>query len=115
MGAIRGSAFVGWTMGELGLVQEDTIEEIGASIRRMMSDGDVQSAASPTSKPTPIEMGESLGNVANSFKYEPESETAGELPNNVVELAIAQAMTTPMRAPGDRDQLFRLIATSRSD
>ena len=79
-------------MGELGLVQEDTIEEIGASIRRMMSDGDAQSAASRTSKPTPIEMGESLGNVANSFKYEPESETAGELPNNVVELAIAQAI-----------------------
>jgi len=81
-------------MGKLGPVQEQSMEEILASIRRMISEGDARSGAPPTVEPRIVETtSRPAGNVAKLFAdREDEPEPAEEAPDNVVELAIAQAM-----------------------
>jgi cell pole-organizing protein PopZ len=80
-------------MGKLGPVQEQSMEEILASIRRMISEGDAHSGAPATVEPRIVETSRPAGNVAKLFAdQEEDSEPAEEAPDNVVELAIAQAM-----------------------
>jgi cell pole-organizing protein PopZ len=80
-------------MGKLGPVQEQSMEEILASIRRMISDGDARSGAPTTAEPRIVETSRPAGNVAKLFAdHEEAPEPAEEVPDNVVELAIAQAM-----------------------
>jgi uncharacterized protein len=80
-------------MGKLGPVQEQSMEEILASIRRMISEGDARSGAPTTGEPRIVEKSRPAGNVAKLFAdHEEAPEPAEEAPDNVVELAIAQAM-----------------------
>lgn len=69
------------------------MEEILASIRRMISEGDARSGAPQTVEPRIIETSRPTGKVAKLFAdQEDEPEPAEDAPDNVVELAIAQAM-----------------------
>jgi uncharacterized protein len=80
-------------MAKLGPVQEQSMEEILASIRRMISEGEARSGAPQAVEPRIIETSRPAGNVAKLFAdQEDEPEPAEEAPDNVVELAIAQAM-----------------------
>jgi cell pole-organizing protein PopZ len=93
-------------MAKLGPVQEQTMEEILASIRRMISEGDAHITEPPVAEPRGGEPTRPAGNVAKLFadddedEPEPEPEPEAEedveaeeqATDNVVELAIAQAM-----------------------
>ena len=96
-------------MAKLGAVQEQTMEEILASIRRMISEGDAAISETQAAEPRIAEPSRPAANVARLFEDEgdePEVEAAAEVEgemeddtgaedqvtDNVVALAIAQAM-----------------------
>jgi len=84
-------------MAKLGQVQEQTMDEILASIRRMISEGDARHVGPQAAELRSGEPSRSGSNVAKLFgddedAPEPEAEVAEGAPDNVVELAIAQAM-----------------------
>ena len=96
-------------MAKLGAVQEQTMEEILASIRRMISEGDAAISETQAAEPRIVEPSRPAANVARLFEDEgdePEVEAAAEVEgemeddtgaedqvtDNVVALAIAQAM-----------------------
>ena len=77
-------------MGKLGPVQEQTMEEILASIRRMISEGDVSIA-----EPRLVEARRPISNVARLFAeppVDPDPAEEGIVADNVVELAMTQAL-----------------------
>src|SRR5947209_19121606 len=92
-------------MGKLGPVQEQTMEEILASIRRMISEGDPRIGEPHSLEPRLVEANRSVGNVARLFAdLDDEAEVAeadeeAAASDNIVELAIAQAMEDAKTAP----------------
>jgi cell pole-organizing protein PopZ len=82
-------------MGKLGPVQEQTMEEILASIRRMISEGDVSIAEPRAAEPRLAEARRPISNVARLFAeqpVDPDPAEEGIVADNVVELAMTQAL-----------------------